>query len=118
MNILYVDDERDLLELAATFFADENIQLDTAENMESALVLIGKKNYDLIISDVRMPSGTGIDLIHHAREKNAFKGKFILVSGDMKSKQETINAGCDLLLTKPLDFLALIDTVRELLQDK
>ncbi len=116
MQILYVDDEKDLLELASTFFEDENIPLDTAGSMEKALELIRKKNYDLIISDVRMPSGCGIDLIARARVENKFTGKFILVSGDMKSQQETKNAGCDLILTKPLDFFALIESVRELLK--
>ncbi len=116
MHILYVDDERDLLELAETFFEDENIPLDTADSMQKALELIRGKKYDLIISDVRMPSGSGIDLITRAREDHGFRGKFVLVSGDLKSKLETQNAGCDLMLTKPLDFFSLIDTVRELLK--
>ncbi len=118
MNILYVDDERDLLELAKTFFEDENLPLDTASNMNEALELIRNKNYHLIISDVRMPSGSGIDMIATARAEKKFNGKFILVSGDLKSQAEGKKAGCDLMLNKPLDFFDLIDSVRGLLQSK
>ena len=117
MHILYVDDEKDLLELAQAFFADENIPIDVAQNMENALALIQKKDYDLIISDVRMPSGSGIDLITRARNEHHFRGKFILVSGQMTSKLETM-ADCDLLLTKPIDFSFLIDSVRNLLNSQ
>lgn len=118
MNILYVDDERDLLELAATFFEDEKLPLDTAADISEALGLIGNKKYDLIISDVRMPSGSGLDMIATARAELGFKGKFILVSGDLKSQTEARKAGCDLMMNKPLDFFALIDAVRDLLQSK
>lgn len=118
MNILYVDDERDLLELATTFFEDEKLPLDTAGDVNEALELISRKKYDLIISDVRMPSGTGMDLLTKAREQYQYSGKFILVSGDIKGQSEGKRAGCDLMLNKPIDFFQLIDTVRELLQNK
>jgi two-component system response regulator AtoC len=118
MNILYVDDERDLLELASTFFEEERIPLDTASDMHEALELIRNKNYDLIISDVRMPSGSGIEMIAAARAEKKFGGKFILVSGDLKSQAEAKKAGCDLMLTKPIDFFGLIDSVRDLLKSK
>ncbi len=116
MNILYVDDEQDLLELAKTFFEDENLPLDIAADVDEALELIRKKNYDLIISDVRMPSGSGINMIATARAEKKFSGKFILVSGDLKSQDEGKKAGCDLMMNKPIDFFALIDSVKELLQ--
>lgn len=116
MNILYVDDERDLLELATTFFEDENLPIDTAADIQEALEMIRKKNYDLIISDVRMPSGSGIGMIATAREEKKFSGKFILVSGDLKSQADGKKAGCDLMMNKPLDFFALIDSVKELLK--
>lgn len=118
MNILYVDDERDLLELASTFFEDEKMPLDTAADIAEAMELIRKKSYDLIISDVRMPSGTGMDLLAKAREEGKFSGKSILVSGDIKKQSEAKNSQCDLMLNKPLDFFQLIDSVKELLQSK
>lgn len=115
MKILYVDDELDLLELAATFFADENLPLDTAPDVPEALELIRKNRYDVIVADLRMPSGTGMDLIRRAREENNFSGKFILASGDVK-EDEARQAGCHRVINKPVDFFDLIDTIKDLLQ--
>lgn len=116
MNILYVDDEKDLLELASTFFEDEKIPLDVASDFSQALELLRAKKYDLIIADIRMPSGSGIELVSRARAEFAFKGKFILVSGDIKPGDSY--PGCDLTMNKPLDFFLLIDSVKGLLQNK
>lgn len=118
MNILYVDDEQDLLELAKTFFEDEGLKLDTCADFQEALALIRIKNFHLIIADVRMPTGTGIDLVKIARSENQFSGKFILVSGDLKSGAEGKSAGADLMMTKPLDFFDLAQAVKRLLQDE
>ncbi len=117
MNILYVDDERDLLELGKTFFEDEGLPLDTCDDFTEALELIRNKHFDLIIADVRMPTGSGIELIAIARKENKFSGKFVLVSGDLKSQAEGKKAGADLMMTKPLDFFELADAVKRLLQN-
>lgn len=117
MKILYVDDEQDLLELASTFFEDEKLPLDTAVDVPQAIELIRKNTYDVIIADVRMPSGNGMDLVKRARDEFGFKGRCILASGDVKI-EEARSAGCDHVVNKPIDFFALIDTIRELLQSK
>ena len=118
MKILYVDDERDLLELAATFFEEEGLALDTAHEFEQAFELIRKNDYDLIISDIRMPTGSGIDLVERARAGNHFDGRLILVSGDIKSQEEGKRVGSDRMINKPIDFFELIDLARELLKNK
>lgn len=117
MKILYVDDEKDLLELASTFFEDEKLPLDTASDYTEAIELIRKNTYDLIVTDVRLPSGNGMELLKRARAEFGFKGKCILASGDVK-KEEAKSAGADHIVNKPIDFFALIDTVKELLQGK
>ncbi|MES2526830.1 MAG: response regulator [Bdellovibrionota bacterium] len=117
MNILYVDDEQDLLDLGKTFFEDEGLALETSADFNEALELIRGKKYDLIIADVRMPTGSGIELVAQARKENKFSGKFILVSGDLKSQAEAKKAGADLMMTKPLDFFELADAVKKLLQN-
>lgn len=117
MKILYVDDEKDLLELASSFFEDESLPLDTASDFPEALELIRKNRYDVIVADVRMPSGNGMDLIRQVRAEKVFSGKCILASGDVKL-EEAKNAGCDHVVNKPIDFFALIDTIRDLLKNQ
>ncbi len=117
MNILYVDDEVDLLELATSFFEDEHLTLDTSADFTEALNLIGKKRYDVIIADVRMPSGSGIELIQKAREEKNFQGICILASGDV-GQNEAKASGCTMVVNKPIHFPKLIDLIKDLFQNK
>ncbi len=114
-RVLYIDDEVDLLELAASFFEDENLPLDTSSDFREALELIKKNNYDLIISDAKMPSGSGYDLISIARKQDNFKGKIILVTGNAERQGDAQKFGYDLLIQKPLQFQALVQTAKDLL---
>lgn len=113
-RILYVDDEVDLLELATSFFEDENLYLETCSDFTRALELIRQNKYDLIISDAKMPAGSGQDIIRVARQEERFKGKIILVTGNLEGPAADIE--CDLILYKPINFPQLIETIKNLLK--
>lgn len=114
-KILYVDDEADLLDLAASFFEEENIPIDTCTHIQGALDKVRKDSYDLIITDLRMPTGSGQELLNVIRKEGSFKGKVILVTGNIETVGTHENNSCDLVLFKPLRFQELIDRVKELL---
>jgi DNA-binding response OmpR family regulator len=113
-KVLYIDDEKDLLELASTFFEDESVELDTTWDFNEALRLLKENDYSVVISDVNMPTGSGIDIFRFLEENN-FKGKRILVSGDKDKNPDEIRKLYDVAICKPIDFLALIDQVKEFL---
>lgn len=115
-RILYIDDEEDLVRLAESFFLDENFKIDTAITFQSALEQIKANDYDLIISDARMPTGSGLDLLELIRREKYFKGKFILVTGNLESQDDERIHECDHLFFKPVRFNELIDKVQDLLQ--
>jgi DNA-binding response OmpR family regulator len=114
-RILYIDDELDLLDLASAFFEDENLPLETSSNFDEALALIRKNNYDLIISDAKMPSGSGFELFKIIKKEGIFKGKIILVTGNVDDPAECENMGYDMIIYKPIQFLELVETVKKLL---
>lgn len=114
-RILYIDDEADLLDLAASFFEDENLPIDTCTNFHEALEKIRKQNYDLIISDAKMPSGSGYELFSIVRNEGLFKGKFIMVTGNIQSIGEERTA-FDRVLYKPIKFEELVMEVKKLLK--
>lgn len=113
-RILYIDDESDLLMLATSFFADESLPIETCSSMSEALQRIKQGSYDLIISDARMPSGTGQELLTKLRDENLFKGKFILVTGNL-DHDNLSEQGCDLVLFKPLRFQDLVEQAKKML---
>ena len=114
-KILYIDDEEDLVDLAKSFFLDENLHIDTCTSFHSALDLIKQKQYDLIISDARMPTGSGVNLMSVVKAEKLFTGKCILVTGNVESTDELEAAGFDKILYKPIKFHDLIDEVKRLL---
>ena len=78
-KILVVDDERSIRELLEIFLKKEGFEARTAQNVKEALDLVKTTEFDLIISDIRMPDMSGIDLLRHLRENN-FGGQFILLT--------------------------------------
>jgi two-component system, NtrC family, response regulator PilR len=78
-RILVVDDERSIRELLEIFLRKEGFEARTAENVQEALELAKTTEFDLIISDIRMPDMSGIDLLRHLRSNN-FTGQFILLT--------------------------------------
>lgn len=114
-RILYIDDEEELLDLASCFFEDDDLPLETVSDFNAALELIRNNHYDLIISDAKMPSGSGFELLKIIRSEALFSGKIILVSGDLENKSECHQLGFDKVMYKPIVFQDLIQTVKELL---
>jgi two-component system, NtrC family, response regulator PilR len=78
-RILIVDDERSIRELLEIFLRKEGYDVQTAPSVSGALELIKSTEFDLIVSDIRMPDMSGIDLLRHVRSNN-FNGQFILLT--------------------------------------
>ena len=62
-KILIVDDEADMRAALTAALKGEGYALETAENGKAALDLIETTDYDLVISDVKMPKMTGPELL-------------------------------------------------------
>lgn len=63
IKILVVDDELSMREFLAILLKREGYAVDEAESAESALISLGEKGYDLVISDINMPGLDGISLL-------------------------------------------------------
>ena len=113
-KILYVDDEVDLLDLAEGFFEEENLKIDTSSDFHGALELIRKNRYDVIVSDSKMPSGSGRELFKILKHELKFQGKFILVTG-LIEKEDMTNVDYDLIIYKPIEFQELVKKVKSFL---
>lgn len=115
-KILYVDDEEDLLLLAQSFFEDENLNIDISSDFEQAIEKIHLNNYDVVITDAKMPKGSGQELVKRIKSSpKKFLGKFILVTGNIDPEDVKSKSDFDLVIYKPIHFQDLIDTVKGLL---
>src|SRR5262249_61772429 len=80
---LVIDDERDLAELLAEMLEREGFAVEVACDGEHALAELGRRSYDLVLSDVRMPDLDGPALLHRLQtEWPALAERLIFVTGD------------------------------------
>ena len=95
-HILVVDDERSICELLEITFRKEGHRVEIANNVESAKRKLESQIFDIVISDVRMPGETGVDLLAFTKEiaPGTF---FLLVTGvpTLDTAIAAINAGAD-----------------------
>jgi DNA-binding NtrC family response regulator len=108
INILVVDDERGLCAGVQEALRREGYVVDAANDTRHALELLGRRLYNLVLSDVRMPEMSGLQLLKEARQKSR-DTLFILMTayGTVPSAVEAMKEGAYDYLTKPLDMQRL-----------
>jgi len=67
-HILVVDDEQSMRDFLKILLQKEGYQVDTAKNGDSALKILESSTYDLIISDIRMPGISGLEMLGKVKE--------------------------------------------------
>jgi response regulator RpfG family c-di-GMP phosphodiesterase len=103
-RVLYVDDEPNLCRAFERIFRDDTrLAITTANAPDEALALFKREAFDVVVSDLRMPGMSGIEVLAAARRALP-EARRLLVSGyaDFESAMDAINeVGVDRLLMKP-----------------
>ncbi len=120
-RILVIDDEPHIRILIESFLTQDGHQVDQAKNGTEGLKLIERNSYDLVITDVVMPEKDGLEVLMGLKG-HVPRMRIIVISGggDRLNIQELLNLaklmGADRVLSKPLDFTKLQETVQEVLE--
>jgi len=109
-HILVVDDEKSICELLEITFRKEGHRVEVAHNVEGAKRKLESSLYDIIISDVRMPGATGLELLKLTREI-APDSYFVLITGvpTLETAIAAANQGANRYVIKDHD---LVDQLR------
>jgi two-component system, NtrC family, response regulator PilR len=109
-HILVVDDERSICELLEITFRKEGHRVEVAHDVASAKRKLESQIFDIVISDVRMPGESGVDLLKLTKEI-APQSFFLLITGvpTVETAIAAINAGADRYVIKDHD---LVDQLR------
>jgi CheY-like chemotaxis protein len=107
-RILIVEDHGDTRRVLSTLLDRWGFDVSTAESLKSGLAFVDAKEFDVIVSDIALPDGTGYALVSEAKRKQGGL-KAIAISGYNSSADVEIGkiAGFDYHLTKPFDCHAL-----------
>jgi two-component system response regulator PilR (NtrC family) len=69
-RVLVVDDERSMQEFLEIFLRSEGYEVETAGDIETAQVHLESDDFDVVITDIKMPGGSGIELLHATHENS------------------------------------------------
>ena len=116
-QILWVDDEQAIRQLGKLMMKRLGHLIDTAKGGEEALEFLGKKHYDLLITDVGMPGMSGWQLAKNIKGKY-MDLKVAIVSGwgDVTSEKKRTECGVGYVLGKPTGIKELQNLIGEALQ--
>lgn len=109
MRILIVEDEITLNKTIAEGLTEYGYQTDTSESFKDAEYYVGIRNYDLVLNDLMLPDGNGIELIEAIKAKSPRTSVVIISAKDDKETEiKALRAGADDYIKKPFDFDILV----------
>jgi DNA-binding response OmpR family regulator len=115
-RILVVDDDADTCTLIADILEDEGYRVHPCLSGERALEILKQEHFDLILSDIRMPRVTGIDLLLQVRRMN-LPADVILITAyaSLETAIQALRGEAFDYLVKPFSLTDLRETVRRAL---
>ncbi|KQU67233.1 MULTISPECIES: sigma-54 dependent transcriptional regulator [unclassified Rhizobacter] len=103
-SLLVVDDEPDLRTLYELTLLREGYDVETAGTVDDALLHLKDRTYSAVITDMRLPDGTGLDLLRRLEEGNRREKAIVITAyGSAENAVEALKAGAYDYLTKPVD---------------
>jgi DNA-binding NtrC family response regulator len=108
-KLLVVEDEAVIRDLVGRVLGDMNCDLVTVENADTALDLIGNSSFDALLTDLRLPGGSGVEIIRR------FKTKFpeapvVIMTGSLTPEERIAELGDQQVIAcihKPFDLQVL-----------
>ncbi len=118
-QILVVDDEPDLRTLYELTLLREGFGVETAESLAEAFEYLRLRRFDVVITDMRLPDGLGMELIRQIRAQNRRERCVVITAyGSAENAVESLKAGAFDYLTKPVDLKQFRGVIASAVQDQ
>ncbi len=119
LKVLLVDDEpfiRKGLAALIDWEAEGFVIAGEAQNGCEAVLRLSEEDYQLVISDIRMPDMSGIELVEEVKTRKISEAKFVLLSGfyDFQYAKSAILYGCSDYVLKPIQREELLNVLRRI----
>lgn len=116
-KILIVDDEPDIRELLEITLGRMKLDTFSARNLGEAQALLQRNAFDLCLTDMRLPDGTGLELVQHIQQRYPqLPVAMITAYGSLETAINALKAGAFDFLTKPVDLTRLRELVNTALR--
>lgn len=103
-TILIIDDEKGLLEVLNVVFRKEGYEVKTATSGAEGLDILNSKSVDLVITDIRMPHMSGMEILRYVKENQPEVPVIVITAyGSIQQAVEALKAGALDYIVKPFD---------------
>ncbi|ASL27625.1 sigma-54-dependent Fis family transcriptional regulator [Azotobacter chroococcum] len=109
---LIVDDEPDIRELLEITLGRMKLDTRSARNLQEARDWLGRERFDLCLTDMRLPDGSGLELVQYIQQRHSqVPVAMITAYGSLDTAVNALKAGAFDFLTKPVDLARLRELV-------
>jgi DNA-binding response OmpR family regulator len=114
--VLVVEDEADLVSTYGRLLRRQGCRMTAAGTRKEGLAALEREPFALVIADMRLPDGDGLDVVRAARGHAAVPA-VIVVTGfaSVQSRRQALEAGATAYLAKPFSTLTLSSLIQETL---
>ncbi len=119
MNLLIIEDEKELAASIATYLRHEDYSCEVAGNYKEALYKMESRDYDCIILDITLPDGSGLQLLQHLKDDKKSDGVIIVsAKNSISDRIQGLKLGADDYLVKPFHLSELAARVAAIIRRK
>ncbi|MCH9695081.1 MAG: sigma-54 dependent transcriptional regulator [Gammaproteobacteria bacterium] len=114
---LVIDDEPDICELLTLTLGRMDVRTESAENVASAKALLAKHDFDICLTDMRLPDGDGLELVEWMQSNaQGVPVAVITAHGNVETAVQALKLGAFDFISKPLDLGNLRNIVENALR--
>jgi two-component system, OmpR family, KDP operon response regulator KdpE len=111
-KILIIDDEREICRFVEAGLSEDSQEVLEARTAKEGISFAATQNPDLILLDLGLPDGDGIEVLQRIREWSKIPVIILSARGDDESKVRALDVGADDYLTKPFSMSELRARIR------
>ena len=118
-RIMIIEDDAEMRSLLIEFLGEDGYQVDSAETGSEALSKITKEVFDLIVTDIRMPGLTGLDILSSIKKHQPQVSIIVITAfGNEEVYRRSMERGASAYLEKPVCFNKLGALIHEMVGSK
>ena len=119
VRILIIEDDEEMRSLLKDFLAEEGVEVDSVENGSEAFRKLVRETFDLVITDIRMPGLTGLDILPGIKKLQPEVSIIVITAfGNEEVRLKSLNRGATAYLEKPIRTNRLKILIQEIVSTK
>jgi DNA-binding response OmpR family regulator len=115
-RVLIIEDDEEMRSLLKDFFAEEGFETDSVSNGYDALEVLTKNIFDLVVTDIRMPGLTGLDILPRIKKIKPEVAIIVITAfGTEEVRRKVFERGANVYLEKPIHFQELRGLIHDVI---